>query len=96
MYSPLEKADKKWNICVSFPHMKDALHWLAVDYGLPKRKGFWRRDASRRGWRLHQLEQADIADRGLRVARAQAVVIGAISYDGSKETVKPIKERTFR
>jgi ribose/xylose/arabinose/galactoside ABC-type transport system permease subunit len=32
-YSPLEKADKKWNICVSFPHMKDA-YWLAVDYGV--------------------------------------------------------------
>ena len=33
MYTPLEKADKKWNICVSFPHMKDA-YWLAVDYGV--------------------------------------------------------------
>jgi protein TorT len=33
MYSPLEKAEKKWNICVSFPHMKDA-YWLAVDYGV--------------------------------------------------------------
>ena len=33
MYKPLEKAEKKWNICVSFPHMKDA-YWLAVDYGV--------------------------------------------------------------
>ena len=33
MYEPLQKADKKWNICVSFPHMKDA-YWLAVDYGV--------------------------------------------------------------
>src|SRR5215475_13275937 len=32
-YSTLEKADKKWNICVSFPHMKDA-YWLAVDNGV--------------------------------------------------------------
>ncbi len=23
-YVPLDKATKKWNICVSFPHMKDA------------------------------------------------------------------------
>src|SRR5262249_49131029 len=32
-YAPLEKADKKWDICVSFPHMKDA-YWMAVDYGV--------------------------------------------------------------
>src|SRR5260370_26476424 len=32
-YTPLDKASKKWNICVSFPHMKDA-YWLAVDYGV--------------------------------------------------------------
>ena len=32
-YVPLEKATKPWNICVSFPHMKDA-YWLGVDYGV--------------------------------------------------------------
>ena len=34
-YVPLEKASKPWEICVSFPHMKDA-YWLAVDYGVAK------------------------------------------------------------
>ena len=32
-YTPLAKASKKWDICVSFPHMKDA-YWLGVDYGV--------------------------------------------------------------
>src|SRR5205823_4647121 len=32
-YIPLDGAAKKWNICVSFPHMKDA-YWIAVDYGV--------------------------------------------------------------
>ena len=32
-YTPLEKASKPWQICVSFPHMKDA-YWMAVDYGV--------------------------------------------------------------
>jgi len=32
-YSPLPKADKPWNICVLFPHMKDTF-WVAVDYGV--------------------------------------------------------------
>jgi len=36
-YTPLQKADKKWNICVSFPHMKDA-YWLAVDYGVSEER----------------------------------------------------------
>src|SRR5207249_7661294 len=29
-YTPLPHAAKKWNICVSFPHMKDA-YWTAVE-----------------------------------------------------------------
>src|SRR5260370_15051016 len=40
-YTPLDKASKPWEICVSFPHMKDA-YWLAVDYGVAdeaKRQG---------------------------------------------------------
>jgi protein TorT len=32
-YVPLEKASKKWHICVLFPHMKD-LYWKAVDFGV--------------------------------------------------------------
>ncbi|WP_315831886.1 TMAO reductase system periplasmic protein TorT [Bradyrhizobium prioriisuperbiae] len=31
-YVPLEKADKKWNICILFPHVKDSL-WVAAAYG---------------------------------------------------------------
>src|SRR3954451_7658390 len=31
-YTPLEKAEKPWNLCVSFPHLKDA-YWLGVGYG---------------------------------------------------------------
>ena len=32
-YSPLPKAEKPWNVCVLFPHMKDTF-WVAVDYGV--------------------------------------------------------------
>ncbi len=32
-YRPLEKAERRWRICVSIPHLKDA-YWLAVNYGL--------------------------------------------------------------
>ena len=32
-YQPVAKAEKEWDICVSFPHMKDS-YWIAVDYGV--------------------------------------------------------------
>jgi len=32
-YVPLPKAEKKWNLCVLFPHLKDS-YWVAVNYGI--------------------------------------------------------------
>ena len=32
-YQPLEKAQKKWRICASYPHLKDS-YWLSVNYGM--------------------------------------------------------------
>ncbi|MBO0663114.1 TMAO reductase system periplasmic protein TorT [Jiella sp. MQZ9-1] len=32
-YTPLDKAEKPYNICVLFPHMKDSF-WVAVAYGI--------------------------------------------------------------
>ena len=40
-YTPVPKAEKPWNLCVLFPHMKDTF-WVAVDYGVAqeaKREG---------------------------------------------------------
>jgi protein TorT len=33
LYTPLDKAQKKWRIRVSIPHLKDD-YWLGVNYGL--------------------------------------------------------------
>ena len=64
-YTPLPKAAKKWNICVSFPHMKDA-YWMGVDYGVVE-------ESKRLGVKMQLVEaggyteqEADHADRGLR------------------------------
>lgn len=32
-YVPLETAAEPWDICIFFPHMKDA-YWLGVEYGV--------------------------------------------------------------
>src|ERR1700739_863368 len=82
MYAPIEKADKKWNICVSFPHMKDA-YWLAVNYGVSE-------EAKDLGVAMHLVEAGGDTNLSKEISQiedcasngAQAVVVGAISLDG--------------
>jgi protein TorT len=95
MYSPLEKADKKWNICVSFPHMKDA-YWLAVAYGVSE-------EAKDLGVAMHLVEAGGYTNLSKQISQiedcasngAQAVVIGAISFDGLNETVKRLHDKNI-
>jgi protein TorT len=90
-YKPLDKAAKAWDICVSFPHMKDA-YWMAVDYGVvaeSKRLGVKMQLVEAGGYtnlnkQISQIE--DCVTRG-----ADAVVIGAISFDGLNNVVKEIR-----
>ena len=92
-YAPLTKAEKKWNICVSFPHMKDP-YWLAVNYGVAA-------EAKRLGVKM-TLKQAGGYDRldaqieQIRACidqRVDGVVIGAISYDGLDSLVAEIRAK---
>jgi periplasmic protein TorT len=81
-YVPLAKASKKWNICVSFPHMKDA-YWLGVDYGVVE-------EAKSLGVKMHLVEAGGYTNLSKQISQiedcvadgANAVVIGAISADG--------------
>lgn len=87
-YEALPKADKPWNICVAFPHMKDA-YWLGVDYGVTE-------EAKRQGVKLNVVEAGGYTELAKQISQiedcvaggAQAVIIGAISYDGLNSVVK--------
>jgi protein TorT len=89
-YTPVDKASKPWDICVSFPHMKDA-YFLGVNYGVAeeaKRLGVKMTLAEAGGYteltnQISQIE--DCVARG-----ADAVVIAAISYDGLNNLVGEI------
>ena len=90
-YVPLEKAAKKWDICVSFPHMKDA-YWLAVDFGVV--------DESRRlGVKMQLVEAGGYTNLNTQISQIEdcvsrgsdAIVIGAISFDGLNNLVKEIR-----
>ncbi len=92
-YVPLPKASKAWNLCVSFPHMKDA-YWLAVDYGVVE-------EARRQGVGLQLVEVGGYTELAKQIAQiencaaggADAVIIGAISYDGLNNLVAEIRKK---
>lgn len=89
-YVPLAKASKKWDLCVSFPHMKDA-YWLGVDYGVVE-------EAKRLGVKLHLVEAGGYTNLGKQISQiedcvsrgANGVIIGAISADGLTNVVKEL------
>jgi protein TorT len=94
-YVPLEKASKPWEICVSFPHMKDA-YWLGVDFGVAdeaKRQGVKMQLVEAGGYTELQKQISQIED--CVAAGAQAVVIGAISYDGLNNLVAEIRKKNI-
>lgn len=90
-YTPLDKASKKWDICVSFPHMKDA-YWLGVDYGVTE-------EAKRLGVRMQIVEAGGYTELAKQISQiedcvaagADAVIIGAISADGLNNVIKEIR-----
>lgn len=89
-YTPVEKAGKAWNICVSFPHMKDA-YWLGVDYGVAD-------EAERLGVNMNLVEAGGYTELSKQISQiedcvssgADAVVLGAISYDGLNNVIGEI------
>ncbi|MEO3428929.1 TMAO reductase system periplasmic protein TorT [Pelagibius sp. CAU 1746] len=94
-YVPLEKAAKKWDICVSFPHMKDA-YWLGVDYGITE-------EAKRLGVKANVVEAGGYTELNTQISQiedcvsagADAVVIGAISFDGLNNLVSEIRSKNI-
>ena len=92
-YSPLDKASKPWDICVSFPHMKDA-YWLGVDYGVTE-------EAKRLGVKLNVLDAGGYTELNKQISQiedcvssgANAVVIGAISGDGLNNLVSEVAKK---
>lgn len=81
-YSPLEKAEKPYNVCVLFPHMKDSF-WVAVGYGIFK-------ESERLGINMTLYEAGGYENLPRQLSEfddcmasgADAIVVGAISDAG--------------
>ncbi|MEM1286348.1 MAG: TMAO reductase system periplasmic protein TorT [Pseudomonadota bacterium] len=86
-YEALDSASEAWNVCVSFPHMKDA-YWLGVNYGVVD-------EARRLGINLNVVEAGGYTELATQISQiedcvtagAQAVAIGAISADGLNNVI---------
>ena len=93
LYTPLEKAQKKWRIRVFIPHLKDD-YWLGVNYGLIH-------EARRLGISLSIYEaggydQLDVQRRQIENAITEnpdGLIIGAISLDGLNDLVKKASDK---
>jgi len=92
-YVAQDKAAEPWNICVSFPHMKDSF-WLAADYGVTE-------EAKRQGVNVQVLDAGGYTQLNNQISQiencvaggAKAVVIGAISQDGLGNLVADLKKK---
>jgi len=85
-YSPMGPASKPWNVCVSFPHLKDA-YWLAANYGVVQQ-------AQEQGVNMTLVEAGGYENLDKQIQQIEncaqnsdAVIIGAISQDGLNRTI---------
>jgi len=91
-YTPLEKASRKWRICTSYPHLKDA-YWLSVNYGMveeSKRLGVSLEVAEAGGYPNVERQKLQITE---CAKNADILVLGSVSFDGLTETVLKIAEK---
>ncbi|MES0002465.1 TMAO reductase system periplasmic protein TorT [Mesorhizobium sp. M0051] len=87
-YVPLEKAEKPWNLCVLFPHLKDS-YWVSVDYGIVE-------EAKRLGVKVTVLQAGgyDALPKQLSqyddcvASGAQGILVAAISEAGLAAKLK--------
>ena len=89
-YAPLGRASRGWRICVLYPHLKDA-YWLSVNYGMveeARRLGvsFVLYEAGGYPNLARQIDQLGRC----RAARPDAVILGAVSYEGLTPAVEAL------
>ena len=94
-YVPVDSASKPYELCVSFPHMKDA-YWLGVDYGVTE-------EAKRLGVKMQVVEAGGYTELNTQISQiedcvsagADAVIIGSISFDGLNNLVQEIRSKNI-
>jgi protein TorT len=92
---PAKLATKPWHICAVLPHVKDP-YWVAMDYGTVT-------EAKRLGVELNVYEAGGYTELAKQLnqiddcvaAGAQAIIIGAISFDGLDAKVDELRRQNI-
>ncbi|MGD8291994.1 MAG: TMAO reductase system periplasmic protein TorT [Desulfobacterales bacterium] len=88
LYTPLDKAQKKWRIRVFIPHLKDA-YWLGVNYGLiheARRLGVSLSIYEAGGYDQLAVQRRQIEE--ILKEKPDGLIVAAISLDGLNDLVK--------
>ena len=92
-YTPLEKASKKWHICVLFPHLKDSW-WVAAGYGIAE-------EAKRQGVQMTLLQAGGYTELNKQISQyddcvaygVDAIVMGVVSESGMSRKIEEGREK---
>jgi periplasmic protein TorT len=95
MYEPIDPSEitQQWQICVSFPHLKDP-YWLGANYGIVQ-------EVERDGANMQLFEAGGYTELSTQLSQlddcvaqgAQAIIIGSISLEGVNAKVEEIVEQ---
>lgn len=91
-YVPLDRATKPWRLCILYPHLKDA-YWLSVNYGMVT-------EAQRLGVQFDVYEAGGYPNLARQIEQLEgcaseefdAVILGAVSYEGLTPAVQQIAQ----
>ena len=89
-YHPLERAERPWQLCVLYPHLKDA-YWLSVNFGMVE-------EAARLGVGFNLFEAGGYPNLerqreqllACAASGADAVILGTVSFDRLTDLVERI------
>lgn len=92
-YAAIDKADKPWKICASYPHVKDSFY-LAANYGMVE-------EAKRLKVQLQVMDAGGFPNLNNQISQiencvaggAQAVIISAVSFDGLSNLLAELKKK---
>lgn len=90
-YVPLAKAARKWRICVSIPHLKDA-YWLAANYGIVA-------EARRLGISVNLFEAGGYGNKDIQIRQINecardkydGIIISSVDFDGLNPLVEKLR-----
>lgn len=92
-YQPLEKAERPWRLCASYPHLKDS-YWLSVNYGMveqARQLGIRLEVVEAGGYPNLERQRQQIAD--CVAAGAEALIVGTVSFDGLSDLMVELSRK---